>query len=363
MESVMVAAGELSYPVLIGNQALELLDKVLADGGTVPEKILLITDDTVHRLYGKQVKERLEKISPVAMFAVQSGEEAKSFEQYYAILTYALEKGLDRKSMIAALGGGVVGDLAGFAAATFMRGIPFIQIPTTLLAHDSAVGGKTAINHPKGKNMIGAFYQPKAVFFDPQFLESLPAEEMRSGMAEVIKHAMIADASFLSWLQKDLSAVVNPNADQLATMIKEGIKIKAGIVSQDEKETGVRAYLNFGHTLGHAIEAALGYGRITHGDAVAAGMLFASWLSEKELNADLSAGELKDWFKEIGFPVAVPEELSSEELMNFMLSDKKTASGKVNMVLLKEIGTPVIHSYLPERLQDLLEEFRKEEIV
>ncbi|MBS2969409.1 3-dehydroquinate synthase [Metabacillus sp. KIGAM252] len=362
MKSVTVAA-ETPYPVLIGNGSLDSLEKVLADGGGAPKKILLITDDTVHRLYGEFVKERLETISPVEVFVVQSGEAAKSFEQYYAILTYALEKGLDRKSMVAALGGGVVGDLAGFAAATFMRGIPFVQIPTTLLAHDSAVGGKTAINHPKGKNMIGAFYQPKAVFFEPQFLASLPAAEMRSGMAEVIKHAMIADASFLSWLKKDLSAVMNPNEDQLVRMITEGIKIKADIVSQDEKETGVRAYLNFGHTLGHAIEAALGYGRITHGDAVAAGMLFAVWLSEKELGADLSFTKLKTWFEEIGFPAAVPEELTSEILMNFMLADKKTASGKVNMVLLKEIGTPVIHSYLPERLQALLEEFRKEEIV
>ncbi|AZB43335.1 3-dehydroquinate synthase [Bacillus sp. FJAT-42376] len=362
MEAVTVASADHSYQVIIGNGALSSFKHVLTDSGIKPEKILLITDDEVYRLYGEKVKASLCEYAPVEVMAVPNGEEAKSFEQYYAILSYALEIGLDRKSMIAALGGGVVGDLAGFAAATFMRGIPFIQIPTTLLAHDSAVGGKTGINHPKGKNMIGAFHQPKAVFYHPEFLASLPDREMRSGMAEVIKHALIANPSFLSWLQKDLTAVRSPNEEQLIKMITEGIRVKAAIVSEDEKETGVRAFLNFGHTLGHAIEAALGYGKITHGDAVAQGMLFASWLSEKELGSSIYYTEHKMWFKEIGFPVAIPEKVRTEELVSYMLKDKKSASGNVNMVLLEEIGSPVIHSFLPVRLQELLEQYRKEEL-
>ncbi|MTH52174.1 3-dehydroquinate synthase [Bacillus mangrovi] len=358
MEQVAVKTTSSSYNVYIGPVSLGAVKECAEN----PKKILLISDKTVYSLYGEQVKTLLGEIAPVECLVVESGEEAKSFEEYYRILTFALEKELDRSSMIAALGGGVVGDLAGFAAATFMRGIPFIQIPTTLLAHDSAVGGKTGINHPLGKNMIGAFHQPAGVFYDPQYLQTLSGGEIRSGMAEVIKHAMIADPLFLEWLQSDSKAVMAPDGQQLAYMIKKGIEIKAQIVSQDEKEKGIRAYLNFGHTLGHAIEAYMGYGRITHGDAVASGMLFAAWLSEKVLGADLNYTRLKEWFHSCSFPQPLVPEMKTEEFLPFMLKDKKAGAGKIIMVLLERIGAPVLYSFSREELQALLDRYRKEEL-
>ncbi|MGD6815756.1 3-dehydroquinate synthase [Metabacillus sp. 113a] len=361
METVTVQTGTGSYPVFVGREALAQMKEVLSAESAVSRKILLISDKTVFRLYGERVTEQLQELGEVVVFTVDSGEQAKSFEQYHSIITFALEKGLNRKSMIAALGGGVIGDLAGFAAATYMRGIPFIQIPTTLLAHDSAVGGKTGINHPEGKNMIGAFHQPAAVFFNPQFLATLPKSELRSGMAEVIKHALIADASFLSWLEENPSAIESPTEDQLVKIITAGIRIKASVVADDEKETGIRAYLNFGHTLGHAIEAALGYGKMTHGDAVAAGMLFALWLSKKELGLGINYAKYTSWFQAIGFPSNIPGGLSSEQLLTLMAADKKADSGAIRMVLLNEIGSPVIKSFLPEKLKSLLEAFRKGE--
>ena len=198
----------------------------------------------------------------------------------------ALDFKLDRHSLILALGGGAVGDLSGFVAATFMRGIPFIQIPTTILAHDSAVGGKVAINHPAGKNMIGAFYQPEAVVYDIDFLKSLPEHEIRSGFAEVIKHGLIQDPSFYHWLKENILSIDMMISDEnLIHFLSRGVEIKSAIVEEDEKETGIRAYLNFGHTLGHAIEAELGYGKLTHGEAVVIGMLYALQLSEKYLKS------------------------------------------------------------------------------
>src|SRR5690606_22285980 len=212
-------------------------------------------------------------------------------------LTFALEQKLDRKSVILAFGGGAVGDLSGFVAASFMRGIPFIQIPTTILAHDSAVGGKVAINHPLGKNMIGAFYQPEAVFYDLDFLHSLPLHERRSGFAEVIKHSLISDEDFYVWLRENVHDLDQLRNEEMLYFLKKGIRIKEQIVSQDEKESGIRAFLNFGHTLGHAIEGEAGYGNITHGEGVVIGMMFALGLSKKKLGLSFHLDEFESWLK------------------------------------------------------------------
>jgi 3-dehydroquinate synthase len=258
MEHVHIATRSKSYSVYVGSTCIEQLNDILQNLKPVPSSILIVTDATVAALHLPTVQKLSADKWSVYSYVVPSGEKEKSFENYYAIQTYALEKGLDRNAVILALGGGMIGDLAGFVAATFMRGIRFIQVPTTLLAHDSAVGGKVAVNHPLGKNMIGAFHQPETVIYNINFLETLPEEEWRSGFAEVIKHAMIWDESFYKWLRNEISNLSELRGDKLLYILKTAIGVKAAVVAEDETEKGIRAYLNFGHTLGHAIESELG---------------------------------------------------------------------------------------------------------
>lgn len=285
---------------------------------------------------------------------IPSGEASKSFQNYYEIQSFALEKGLDRKSLVIALGGGVVGDLAGFVAATYMRGIPFIQVPTTLLAHDSSVGGKVAINHPLGKNMIGAFYQPEAVIYDTATLLTLPDREWRSGLAEVIKHGFIRSQSFYDWLRDEIKSFSDVQGSRAQDLLRQSISIKATIVKEDEKEANVRAYLNFGHTLAHAIEAKLGYGKITHGEAVVIGMIFALKVSEQYYGIALDIKDILRWLKTYHYQLEIPSTLNIDDLIDAMKKDKKSANGKINMVLLKQIGDVELVSVPEDLLRQVL---------
>lgn len=342
-----------TYPVYVGTGVISRLPEIIRERLPKLTKILIITDETVAPLYLHRLRQTVSAF-PVEQFIVPSGEHAKTFEVYYACLTAALDYKLDRYSLILAFGGGAVGDLSGFVASTFMRGIPFIQIPTTILAHDSAVGGKVAINHPAGKNMVGAFYQPEAVVYDMQFLASLPPSERRSGFAEVIKHALIQDGAFYQWLLENITTLEQMNESDLIHFLARGIEIKSAIVAQDEKETGVRAYLNFGHTLGHAIEAEMGYGKMTHGEGVIIGMLFALRLSIKYAGLSFEMEPLVQWLKDLGYETEIPQGLSAEKLVQWMKGDKKSVGQQIRMVLLEKVGTPILHEMTEaEILQEL----------
>ncbi|WP_428908930.1 3-dehydroquinate synthase [Niallia sp. Krafla_26] len=345
-----------SYPVFIGPGAIAELPVFIRSHFQQLTKIMIITDEKVGELYLSDVVSLLADFQIETMI-VPTGEKAKTFDVYYECQGAALNAGLDRHSLILALGGGAVGDLAGFVAATFMRGIPFIQLPTTILAHDSAVGGKVAINHPMGKNMIGAFYQPEAVIYDTQFLESLPQHEKRSGFAEVIKHGLIQDISFYHWLKEHITTLDHIEEEDLVTFLARGIEIKSAIVGEDEKETGVRAYLNFGHTLAHAIEAELGYGKLTHGEAVVIGMLYALQLSDKFAGLNMKTEELYSWLHQLGYQTELPNGLSFEALIKRMKSDKKSIHGQIRFVLLNEIGIPQIYELTEEIILEELKQF------
>lgn len=328
------------YPVFIEAGALSRLERMIAEKKYT--KLLVITDETVAKLHLDTLKTQMAKVAQEAVyFTVPSGETAKQFSVYESCLSFALEQGLDRRSCILAFGGGAVGDLAGFTAATYMRGIAFIQIPTTILAHDSAVGGKTGVNHPIGKNMIGAFHQPDAVLYDLAFLHTLPPSEIRSGFAEAIKHALIADQDLLNMMMK-IGDFNDVEEERLAYILRRGIEIKASIVAQDEKEQDVRAYLNFGHTLGHAIESVLGYGKTTHGEAVMIGMVYALMLSQKAVELKFPLEPFIMWVRRLGYSLDLPVDLDFQTALSVMERDKKTIDSQPRFVLLEGVGKPTL---------------------
>ncbi|MDF1507726.1 3-dehydroquinate synthase [Robertmurraya sp. DFI.2.37] len=355
MESLQIHTDSKSYPVFLGGGVISVLPNFLKTHFPLLTKVVIFTDSNVGERYLPTLESVLSEFH-LYTYIIPNGEYAKTFDVYQSCLTYCLEKKLDRKSLVIAFGGGAVGDLSGFVAATFMRGIPFIQMPTTILAHDSAVGGKVAINHPLGKNMIGAFYQPEAVFYDLNFLSSLSLMERRSGFAEVIKHSLIQDEAFYQWLLANISDLTALTSEQLEYMLKKGIQIKNVIVSQDEKEKGIRAFLNFGHTLGHAIEAEAGYGKVTHGEAVLIGMLFALKLSKNLFNVSFHYEKFKDWVEKLGYKTSIPEGLNSQSLLERMKQDKKSVDGHIQFVLLKRIAKPVA---VPLEDQFLLTELKQ----
>lgn len=360
MRELMIETPDQSYPVYVGEGALSKLAGLFADPLKETTKLLIIADELVASFHGEALKQALPAELPYEWLTVPSGEQAKTFASFERCLTFALEKGLDRKSCILAFGGGATGDLAGYVAASYMRGISFIQIPTTILAHDSAVGGKTAINHPLGKNMIGHFHQPAAVVFDTHFLKTLPEQQVRSGFAEIIKHALIADFAFLKELQASVNSFKDVSADFLAYCLEKGIQIKGEIVREDVKEQGIRAYLNFGHTYGHALEAKLGYGQVTHGEAVAAGMVFALHASEKKVGLTFNLKGFMAWLKELGYPLDLNSGLSFDELYTLMARDKKTIGESIRFVLLQEVGRPVIKEMSRLELEET-DRFMREE--
>lgn len=360
MRELLIETPDQSYPVYVGEGALGKLKELFEGALQTTTKLLVIADEFVSSLHGETLKQALPDQLPFEWLTVPQGESAKSFASFERCLTFALEKGLDRKSCILAFGGGAAGDLAGYVAASYMRGISFIQIPTTILAHDSAVGGKTAINHPLGKNMIGHFHQPRAVVYDTRFLRSLPEQEVRSGFAEVIKHSLIADPAFLEELMEKVAGFQDLSEEFLAYCLEKGIQIKGKIVKEDVKEEGIRAYLNFGHTYGHAIEAKLGYGNITHGEAVAAGMVYALYISEQKEGLRFDLKRFMNWLLQLGYPLHLNQSLDFEELYQLMARDKKAVGEKIRFVLLKEVGRPVIVETSREELQKA-DQFMREE--
>ncbi|KAB2338320.1 3-dehydroquinate synthase [Cytobacillus depressus] len=353
MDVLTIETASKTYPVYVGTNILDQLSVFIKDSIPDLTTIMVITDETVAKLYSNDIRAALENFN-TEFCIVPSGERAKTFDVYYQALSFAFEKKLDRKSLVIAFGGGAIGDLGGFVASTYMRGIPFIQVPTTILSHDSAVGGKVAINHPLGKNMIGSFYQPEAVLYDLTFLQSLPQNEKLSGFAEVIKHSLIHDPSFYDWLVTNINSIEALDGEKLHHSLKRGIEIKNHFVSKDERETGIRAYLNFGHTLGHAIEAEMGYGQWTHGESVMVGILFALQLSKDFAGLNFQTEPLKEWLHQLGYETEIPQELSVQNLVSRMKQDKKSIGQKVNFVLLEEIGRPKLYEVSDEEIEKQL---------
>lgn len=338
-ESLIVPLGERSYPIEIEAGGLLRLGEACREWAP-SKRCLLVSDQTVEELYGAIAKESLRQAGfEVAEALLPPGESSKSLSMAETLFRTMIEQGLDRSSPVIALGGGVVGDLAGFVASTYQRGVPFIQVPTTLLAQiDSSVGGKVAVNHPLAKNMIGTFYQPRGVSIDPLVLRTLPEREWRGGLAELVKYGVILDARLFEELEHNLPALSERSTAFLLSLIKRACELKSEVVSQDEQEKGLRAILNFGHTIGHAVEAVAGFGIFTHGEAVAIGMVEAGNLAVKRGEFEPSEqARLVSLLRSLGLPTALPP-LPVESLMQAMAVDKKNAGGEVRMVLPRSIG-------------------------
>ncbi|GEM02839.1 3-dehydroquinate synthase [Halolactibacillus halophilus] len=358
MEQLTIKTSTHDYPVVI-DQGLRFKLKSFLNKDY--PSIYIITDSNVAPLYLDDVYNALKANYHVSYSIVPAGEESKSSRVYFDLMTQLIEAGVDRDGLVIALGGGMIGDLAGFVAASYLRGIDYIQMPTTILAHDSSVGGKVAINHPLGKNLIGAFYPPVAVLYDVETLQTIPFQEIRSGYAEIAKHSMIHTPPF--WEQ--IKPVTLDESLSDATLIRDlihGINVKAAIVERDEKEANIRQFLNFGHTLGHAIESELGYGKMTHGEAVAIGMLFAMELSEQYFSVTLPIEAFHNWLKRNDYPLTLPR-LSVNQLMTRMKRDKKTKNQTIKMVLLKTLGEPVIIDMEDRSLRQQLEAFLEKMVI
>lgn len=351
-----------SYDIKIGYDVLESLGQHLKTLG-FKGKLLVITDDNVFPLYGEQCLKGLKEAGYSAKIeVVPAGEGSKSWFAVDKLLTAALDFVMDRDSGIVALGGGVVGDLAGFVAATYLRGVSYVQVPTTLLAQvDSSVGGKVAINHPRGKNIIGAFYQPRLVLIDLKTLETLPIRELRTGMAEVVKYGIIWDRVFFDYLYNHLSPTLEQERDFYRHIVYSSCAIKAEIVSADEREGGLRAILNFGHTLGHALEAATSYKHFNHGEAVSYGMLLASRLSfMRGILREDSLRIIEEILFRLGFK-ELPPGLKLEEIKEGLKYDKKRREGRLAFILPEEIGKVQLSTDIPgEDLDRLISSFLKE---
>lgn len=341
METVKVNLGERSYPILIGEGILSELGPQLKQQ-PLSRTLAVITSPNIQELYGDIVEKSLvdSGFTP-HLLSVPPGEETKSLEWAAKLYTSFLEKKLERKSAIIALGGGVIGDLAGFIAATVLRGVPFIQVPTTLLAQvDSSVGGKVGINHPLGKNLIGAFYQPMLVVTDIGTLRTLPRNEFRAGLAEVVKYGVIADAEFFRYLQENTTEILNQEEKPLLQLIRRSCEIKAQVVSADEREGGIRAILNYGHTIGHAIETLSGYGHYKHGEAVAFGMVYAAFISREMGYADTIDSQ-RELLTRLGL-LLNPPELNPEKAIQALFHDKKVIDSRLRFVLTEKIGNATI---------------------
>ena len=343
MIAVDVALGERSYPIAIGAGLLERAGDYLVPR-LASRRAVVVTNPVVAQHWLGPLRASLAGAGIEAqVLLIPDGESYKSWDTLHDLLTRLLEMQAERSTTLIALGGGVVGDIAGFAAAIYQRGMRYVQIPTTLLAQvDSSVGGKTAVNHPLGKNMIGAFHQPDAVLIDIGCLATLPPRELAAGLAEVIKYGAIRDAGFFGWLEANLDRLLARDPAALEEAVAVSCRVKAGIVAADERESGERALLNFGHTFGHAIEAAQGYGNWLHGEAVAAGMVIAARLSQRR--GMLPAGDVDRLFELLrrsGLPVAAPS-LPFERWMSLMAQDKKVAEGAIRFILLEALGWAVI---------------------
>jgi len=347
MQTLTVDLGDRSYPIHIGLGLLDQADLILPH--LAQKRVVVVTNTTIAPLYLDRLTSALADIGVAATPVVlPDGEAYKNWETLNLIFDALLTQRAERKTTLIALGGGVIGDMTGFAAACYQRGMPFIQIPTTLLSQvDSSVGGKTGINHPLGKNMIGAFYQPKLVLADTDTLKTLPPRELSAGLAEVIKYGLIWDAEFLAWLEANMDKLRALDPAAITHAIYRSCEIKAQVVGQDEREGGIRAILNLGHTFGHAIETGMGYGNWLHGEAVAAGMVLAAqtsqrlgWLSEADV------ARTRALVRAAGLPDVAPD-LGVATWLDYMGHDKKVEGGKLRFVLLKKLGEAVITADVP----------------
>ena len=350
MQTVSVALGARTYPIHIGANLLG--DARLYAPHVQGKRVAVVTNSMVAPLYLDRVQQALAQAGAQTVpVLIEDGEQAKGWATLDRVIDALLAARLGRDALIVALGGGVVGDLAGFAAAVYQRGIPFIQLPTTLLAQvDSSVGGKTAINHARGKNMVGAFHQPLAVIADVACVDTLPDRELRAGIAEVIKHGFILDLQFVTWLEANVDKLLVRDRAALEHAVRRSCELKAQVVAADERESGLRAILNFGHTFGHAIEAGVGYGQWLHGEAVAAGMVMAADLSARagSLRRE-DADRVKALVARAGLPVKGPN-LAVERYLELMQVDKKAAGGKVRFILLDGLGRALLRGDLDARL-------------
>jgi 3-dehydroquinate synthase len=351
MKTLKLELGIRSYPIHIGPGLLtrpELLTDHIAG-----RRVAIVSNETVAPLYLDKIRPALARFQPVEVI-LPDGEKYKTLEVLNRVYDALLAARCDRQTTIVALGGGVIGDMAGFAAATYQRGVPFIQVPTTLLSQvDSSVGGKTGVNHPLGKNMIGAFYQPKAVVIDTDTLNTLPDRELSAGLAEVIKYGLIRDTEFLAWLEANLDKLLARDPEALSHAIYRSCRNKAEVVAADETEAGIRAILNLGHTFGHAIETGMGYGEWLHGEAIAAGMVMAAdlscrlgWLARKDVE------RIEALLARARLPVKPPAGLTAERFRELMSVDKKVLAGQLRLVLLKRLGEAVVTAEFPAAALD-----------
>lgn len=345
IETLTIDLGERSYPILIGEGLLsnsELLQRHIK-----AHNLMIVTNEVVAPLYLQTLKDALPNKN-LQQIILPDGEHTKSMTTFNQVLDALVASRLNRDAAVIALGGGVIGDMAGFAAACYQRGVDYYQIPTTLLSQvDSSVGGKTAVNHPGGKNLIGAFHQPKCVIADTQVLNTLPDRELRAGFAEVIKYGLIRDPDFFTWLENNVQLILDRDVQALTYAIKRCCEIKAEVVGIDERENGLRAILNFGHTFGHAIENAVGYGEWLHGEAVAAGMVLAADMSRQLgylSNAEYQ--RIENLIKASGLPLCAPH-IGVDKARQLMSMDKKVHAGQLRLVLLQNLGTAIITDQYP----------------
>lgn len=363
MRELKVDLGERSYPIYIGEGLIsEAASYFQKHGIGKKSPLLIITDSNVAPRHLPQLEESLKSGGyRVSSAVVHAGESSKSLAMLGDLVGEALDAGLDRKSVIVALGGGVVGDLAGFVAASYMRGIKFVQIPTTILAHDSSVGGKVAVNHPKAKNIIGAFHQPEFVLYDLGSLQTLPPRDVSSGLAEVVKHGLIGDAAFVDWCEQNADKLRALDADSLGYALYKGCGVKASVVSQDEKELGLRAILNLGHTIGHALEAVAGYNELQHGEAISIGMVGAARLGVRCGAPQDVYTTTKRVLAKCGLPVSLPRHYDVDAIMAAMMHDKKFSEGTMVFIVPTAIGSVEIRSDVSvEWVREIVEELKLE---
>lgn len=366
VRELTVELGDRSYPIYIGTGLLQRTGELFAERGfPVKSPILLVTDASVADLYAATVEQALTASGyTVVRAVVPSGETSKSLEMLDELIGVALQGGLDRRSTVIALGGGVVGDLAGFVAASYMRGVRFVQVPTTILAHDSSVGGKVAVNHRLAKNIIGAFYQPEFVLYDLDTLASLPIREVRAGLSEVVKHGLIWNAEFVAWCDENAQRLLDLEPEALGIALYEGCKVKSIVVSRDERENDLRAILNLGHTIGHALEAVAGYGQLVHGEAIAIGMVGSARLAARFGYSPEIAAETERIFRKLGLPVRIPADIATDDVMSAMLHDKKFMEGQMVFVVPTSIGSVEIRRDVPSAwVREIVDGLREENSV
>ncbi len=359
MKKIFLTTRNNKVPILIGN---DIITSKLLSTHIKSKNVIIITNETIGKIYLKKIKNCFKRYN-TQVLEIKDGEKYKNISIFTKIHDHLIRNRFDRDLTIVALGGGVIGDLVGFVASTFMRGVKLIHLPTTLLAQvDSSIGGKTAVNHPNGKNLIGTFYQPDSIIIDTKFLQTLPEEEYTSGLAEVVKYGLISKPSLLVWMNKNSKKILSKNKDCLSYIVSISAKEKVRFVSQDERESNVRAFLNYGHTLGHAIEAAMNYRNILHGQAISIGMLFASMLSVEKNMLDINDFNLiEDTLEKLNLPTEIPKRIKTRDIVKHIKFDKKKQNNRNRFVLLNKLGKCVINDKLTDNfLGNMIEHYRSQ---